>query len=139
MTKEQLRAYRALRKERDKLLRDLEDLEAKIYGYRSPQWSDMPKSKRDPRTDPRDSLIPKRDRVKALYKAKVIELTEAILKIEKAIERLSPNERMVVRLHYIDGLKWDQVCVEIGYEWAQTHRIHASALRKLREETDECD
>ena len=38
-----------------------------------------------------------------------------------------------MRCRYIDGLSWDDVAEKIGYCWAQTHRLHAQALRKLKE------
>ena len=53
--------------------------------------------------------------------------------IERVIKELD-NEDMqtILRLRYIDGLKWEEVCVAINYEWAQMHRIHARALREIK-------
>lgn len=66
--------------------------------------------------------------VKARYKR--IELhTEILTKIE-AME--NENERTVLRLRYIQGLKWEKVCVELGYEWNVTHKIHRSALKNFK-------
>ena len=33
---------------------------------------------------------------------------------------------------YIKGLKWEKIAVEMGYAWAQIHRIHSSALKNLK-------
>ena len=53
--------------------------------------------------------------------------------IEKRIRALSDeNEAEVLRLRYIKGLKWEEVAVEMGYAWAQIHRIHSSALKNLK-------
>lgn len=131
MTKEQLQGYRALKFERDKLLSTLQAIETVLYGPRSQNMDGMPRGGNGPKDDRRDALIDRKDKVQALYEAKVAELSEAILAIEQAIECLAPDERSLIRLRYIDGLKWERVCVEIGYERAQTHRIHAEALRKL--------
>lgn len=66
--------------------------------------------------------------VKARYKR--IELhTEILAKIE-AME--NENEKTVLRLRYIQGLKWEKVCVELGYQWDTTHKIHRSALKNFR-------
>ena len=51
--------------------------------------------------------------------------------IEAAIEPLPAAERRLMRLRYMDGMKWESICVCMGYEWAQIHRIHASALQNL--------
>lgn len=54
-------------------------------------------------------------------------------RIEKSIRSLrDENEQEVLRLRYIKGLEWEQVAVEIGYSWKQTHRFHSAALKKLK-------
>lgn len=39
------------------------------------------------------------------------------------------DERAVLTLRYIKGLKWEEIAVNVHVEWAQVHRIHAKALR----------
>ncbi len=29
-------------------------------------------------------------------------------------------------------MKWEKIAVEMGYAWAQIHRIHSSALKNLK-------
>ena len=69
--------------------------------------------------------------LRSLYREKLAELVEGQLRIEKAIESLNPIERELMRLRYIDGADWTEVAATINYEWAQTHRVHAQALRKI--------
>jgi len=60
-------------------------------------------------------------------------LNNETLEIETAIQGLSdPMQREIMRLRYIEGEKWENICVLISYEWAQTHRMHGIALQKLR-------
>ena len=133
MTKEQLKEYRDLKRERDDLDRRIVELEAAMYGPRSQRLDGMPRSGtgenyvQEERMDNKNELL-------ALYKAKEAELNEKLLVIERAIEKLEPRERRLVRLHYIDGLTWEQVAVEMVYSWRQVHRIHGDALSKLKEE-----
>lgn len=133
MTKEQLKAYRDLKRERDDLERRKKELEAVMYGPRSQRLDGMPRGGsgenyvQEERMDQKDELL-------ALYEAKEAELDAALVAIEKAIEKLAPRERQLVRLHYIDGLAWEQVAVEMTYSWRQVHRIHSDALEKLKEE-----
>ena len=54
-------------------------------------------------------------------------------KITNAIKALdNENEQDVLWYRYIKGLKWEEVCVKIGYSWQHTHRIHSNALENLK-------
>lgn len=107
MTKEQLRHYRSTRVEISQIKRRIVDLEK--LGCEV------------------EVTKPLRD----LYRKKLKDLIEGQVKVEKAIETLNPTERELVRLRYFDGKEWYKICSVINYEWAQVHRIHAQALRKL--------
>lgn len=106
MTKEQLRQYRSIKIEASQIERRIAELEG--CGH-----YDI--------TDP----------LRVLYRKKLEELVAVQLRIEKAIESLNPTERELMRLRYIDGVDWTEVAATINYEWAQTHRVHARALRKI--------
>ena len=110
MTKEQLRQYRSIKIEVSQIERRLEELERTNHDY------------------DREIIQPLRD----FYQAKLEELIAGQLKIEKAIESLNPTERELMRLRYIDGADWTEVAATINYEWAQTHRVHARALNKIK-------
>lgn len=108
MTKEQLRQYRSIKIETSQIERRILELERIGQSF--------------------DVVHPLRD----LYREKLEALTEGQLKIEKAIEALNPTERELMRLRYIDGADWTEVAATINYEWAQTHRVHARALAKIK-------
>ena len=75
-------------------------------------------------------IIEVRDQInEQLVKAYALEA-----KIEKAIETLPEREKMLIRLKYVDCKTFEEVCVEMHYEWAQIHRIHAKSLRMLSNE-----
>ena len=107
MTKEQLRQYRSIKIEICQIERRIEELEG--YAHSS------------------DLLQP----LQELYRQKLQTLVEGQLQIERAIESLTPTERELMRLRYIDGADWTEVAATIHYEWTQTHRIHARALAKI--------
>ena len=65
--------------------------------------------------------------VKARYKR--IKLNTEILGEIETLE--NENERNVLRLRYIHGFEWEKVCAETHYKWAQVHRIHRNALKKI--------
>ena len=132
MTKARLRNYRNIKKEQEQLKARLEELETALYYPKIPQLSDMPKGG-TPEGNHQEDLAILHIELQALYIAKLAELMAEQLAIEKAVEGLSLTERMLKRYRYLDGLKWEEVCVKIGYSWSQTHEHHMRALCKLRE------
>ena len=132
MTKEQLRAYRDIKLERDKLAAMVEEVEAVLYGPRSPKLDGMPHGGSAPGSIVEEAAI-KHAELLEKYRRKVAELSAALVEIENAIEVLEPRERTLIRLYYAQGLTWEEVCVAMNYSWRQVHRIHAKALEALRE------
>ena len=108
MTKEELRQYRSIKIEISQIERRIRELER--IGHHE------------------NLTIP----LKEYYQEKLGTLIKVQLKIEKAIESLNPTERELMRLRYIDGADWTEVAANINYEWAQTHRVHARALAKIK-------
>lgn len=132
MTKAELRAYKDLRKERDQLAKMLGDIEAVMYGPRAVRLDGMPRGGSGGSGGPTAELATRHIEIEKRYLEKVAELTQLLDAIEKAIEVLDPRERTLIRLHYIEGLVWEEVCIEMSYAWRQVHRIHAKALEKLK-------
>lgn len=108
MTKEQLRQYRSVAREIDQLEQRIVSLEMRGHN--------------DDITQP----------LRNLYREKLKKLIDGQLRIEQAIESLNPTERELMRMRYIDGEEWIDISATIHYEWAQTHRIHAKALNKIK-------
>ena len=52
--------------------------------------------------------------------------------VDKAIGELAdPNQRIILRLRYVDGLTWREVSEKANYEERQCRRIHGDALSAL--------
>lgn len=52
--------------------------------------------------------------------------------IESKINQLdSPRERLLLKYRYIDGKQWNDIVIDMGYAWAQVHRIHQRAIKKM--------
>jgi len=52
--------------------------------------------------------------------------------VEQAIGELgSPDQRDILRLRYVDGLKWDDVAERAHYSRAQCYNIHNAAVKAL--------
>jgi DNA-directed RNA polymerase specialized sigma24 family protein len=133
MTKERLRAYQSIKREREQILQRLEEVETALYYPKVQQLDAMPGSGTK-EGNPQENLAIYHIELQDLYKAKLAEMAAEQLAIEKAIEPLEPTARMLLRYRYLDGLKWEEVCCRLNYSWRQTHRLHGEALQKLREE-----
>lgn len=114
MTQKDLLEYRALVAEKA----EIEELLAELSA--SSGWSPEKHAVRS-------------DEVNRYYIAKLSEISRKILAIETAIASLSPNERRLFRLRYLQGKKWDDVCDELGYCRQQVFRIHKKALKVLED------
>lgn len=131
MTKEQLREYQAIKHEAEQLQAMIEELEAPLYGPKTQQLTGMPHA--PARGNATENMADKHLELLERYRAKLRALTTARLLIEDAIEQLESTDRRLLRLRYIDGLTWEEVCVRMDYSWRQVHRRHAQALEKLKE------
>ena len=132
MTKEQLKAYRSIKLERDMLADRIKELEAVLYSPRTSRLDATPCDGTS-HSSPVETAAIKHAELLERYQQKVLELSKALVEIEEAIEVLEPRERTLIRLHYAEGLTWEEVCVAMSYSWRQVHRIHAKALEMLRE------
>lgn len=136
MTKERLRKYRDLCRELRQIEEKIESMESALYSPKIPRITGMPSAAGNGNS--KEDLAAKHIELLDYYKCKKYELYTEQLAIEKAIESLPYRERTLLRLYYIDGLTWEEVCVKMSYGWTQTHKIHGKALQMLRkEETSE--
>lgn len=132
MTKEQLQQYKAIKAELRQIESRLDELEAPLYSAGATPITGMPMPPSRAGTESRqERLADQTMELREYYNDKQKELAEKQLAIERAIDALKPMQRMVLRLRYIEGLSWDEVCTCMGYSWRQTHRIHAEALARL--------
>lgn len=135
MTKERLRNYQNIKREREQLEEKLAQIEAALYSPKIPQLTSVPASG-SPTGSGMEALADKHMELQQRYEAKLVELATEQLEIERAIETLDPTARMLLRYRYIDGLTWEEVCVRLCYSWRQTHRLHSQALEKLKREEE---
>lgn len=135
MTKERLRKYQTIKKEREQLRQQLEEIETALYYPKIQRLDDMPKSGQK-EGNPQEDLMIHHIELQERYGSKLEELAAEQLAIEAAIETLEPTARILLRHRYIEGMAWEDICVKMSYSWRQIHYIHAKALRALRTEED---
>ena len=54
-------------------------------------------------------------------------------KVFDLVHSIPGVEGRVLTERYINLRKWEDICTIIGYEWAQTHRFHSTALTLVEE------
>lgn len=128
--KEYLRSYRAAVKREERILEDIQELRASKAFPAAISYDGMPKgSNQSDLSDYIETL----DRMIENLKAERLKKIRRREKIEKLIKDMQDdNEREVLRLRYIDGKKWEEICIEMGYSWRQIHYIHSRALYNLK-------
>lgn len=132
MVKEKLRGYGERRRELRQIQRLLAELEARMTAPRAQALTGTPGSTPgDP--DRLTGLVAQAEELRGRYRRCIEELTAAQLEVERLIETLAPREREIFRLRYIEGAKWEDICVRLSYSWRQVHRAHSAALQRLEE------
>ena len=132
MTEDRLLQYHSLRLELEGIKHQIEWVRSVLDGLKSPQITGMPKGFSSAGSSPGERAVDQLQSLAQLYGRKANVIAEEISEIENAIGSLSdPVERDLCRRRYLEGLMWEDVCDEIGYAWAHTHRIHRRALKKM--------
>ncbi len=133
MTRETLSNYKHIKKGLEEIRRILKTLDEELYvaSLGTHGGDDMPKGARSEARNPADSIIDKQASVRAVYETKARKLRDALIEIERAIDKLRPREQRLIRLHYVEGLKLEDVADEMGYSTRHIRRIHEIALEQL--------
>lgn len=127
--KQRLNSYRHLQMERRQLLDKIVRLETRLTAASAQNLDGMPHG--SGKSDALANGVVALADLREVYRAKEVELTQALTDIEILIDGLKPVERLIARYRYIDGLQWEKICVKINYSWRQTHRIHSDMIEKL--------
>lgn len=133
--KRKLYLYLDLKKERDQIREELEQVRSDAASPKTPNLDGMPRSGGfgDAMTGKVSSIL----KVCQRYEKKLDELHQAMLDIEDTIASLEITERVLLRHRYLEGLTWEKISVAMNYSWRQTHNIHARALDKIVEAMNE--
>lgn len=127
--KEYLRSYRKALRREERILDEIQELRMNKM-FPSVVNDGMPHSSE--RSDLSNYIVTLDEMTEEL-KNERLERAKLRQRIERDIRALdNEDEQEVLRLRYIKGLKWEEVAVEMGYAWAQIHRIHSSALKNLK-------
>ena len=131
MTKEELNKYTETKREIEIIEDKIEYLKEKKTSIKSMVITDMPRGSNS-ENDRLGILLGEIEELINIYNEKQIRLIKQQIKIEEAISILDdPIDRNIMRLRYLEGMKWEKICVEVNYRRAQVHRHHKSILEKI--------
>jgi len=133
MTKYDLMQYRWLLKNIEKLEEKLLEIDTQLQRITT-RYTLVSVSRTGSR-DVMGELIIKKIGIEEEINKKLQESYKKLNEIEKAIKKLDEREKLLIRLRYIYGKSWVEICDEMNYSWAQIHRIHKQALDKLKDDT----
>lgn len=67
-----------------------------------------------------------------LLKEERLEKAKCYKQIEDKIRQMeNEDEREVLRLRYIKGMKWEEAALKMNYSWKWVHKIHGRALQNF--------
>lgn len=85
-----------------------------------------------PNANAMERFIIKMDELGGQYISNSIKYRAEISKRERMINSLpNPTHAQVLRLRYVNGLRWKTICTEMGYTFRHTTKLHGYALQEF--------
>lgn len=130
MNKEDLMKYYKVKQEISQIKEKLQEIEETYTQVRAMKIDGMPKG--NSVNDYFAQALIKIEELKDIYNQKIGRLLKMQIKIERKFELLEPEERILARKRYMDGLKWEEVCEELNISWKTAHRLNNKILEKIK-------
>jgi len=129
--KKKLKAYIFAGEKISDLIEEIEVLKAKALKV-TPTLSDMPKGSG---TSDKSGVIDiYLDMIHEL-ECEARTLSDTKREVEHLISTIDDwTVERIMRLRYIDGLKWEEICVRANYGWTQVHKFHSDGLNSIEVE-----
>ena len=131
MTKETLQQCRSASLARisvKKRIAELREDAAGISGIR--YGGDAPRSRGEPLSR-QQRYVEALEQLSAEYEETTAAWAEKAAEVERAVRFLPPKLGELVRLRYIDGLKWAQINERLYISPTTSKRLHHAALKKM--------
>lgn len=128
MDKQTLKQYRWIKDEIDLLAQEKEELVRCYVG--AVEMDGMPRGSGT--GDMTGSVAAQMWEVAQKMADKMNRLIALRREIEDAIDGLQDSrDRQIIRMRYIDGRKWEQIAVDMNYDYYYVLELHGKALSKL--------
>ena len=107
------------------------EIRSKMTSISSTQFDAIPGGHSN--SDRIGDTIAKLSDLEAKYIDMIGKLAEEELEINNMINSLDLKEQRLIRLRYVDGKKWEDICYIMNYGWNNIHRMHREILKKLED------
>jgi hypothetical protein len=127
---EKLKEYLDLIKELDTLMETYTNLRMKLISPKIPQL--VHDKIRVTMTDTTTENLAEMCDLETCINQRRIDIINNRREIENSINNVDKAElRTLLYKRYINGMKWENVAVEMSYSWKQVHRLHSKALEQI--------
>lgn len=135
MTKQDLRSYRKIDGEIRQIEGLIRELNSQAYSPRIPHLTGLPGAASTERGSAQERIATEIMGVREKYEQRILDLLALRKRIENAIDGLEdPDQRMILRYHYIAGHSLRKTSQLIHYSKATVDRKHKKALLVLKNE-----
>nr|DAV67178.1 MAG TPA: Protein of unknown function (DUF1492) [Caudoviricetes sp.] len=131
MTKEELQQCRSASLARISVKKRIAELREDATGISGIRYDgDMPHTRGEPLSR-QQRYVEALEQLSAEYEETTAAWAEKAAEIERAVRQLPPKLGELLRLRYVDGLKWEQVNERLYISASQSKRLHHAALKKM--------
>lgn len=131
MTKETLQQCRSASLARISVKKRIAELREDAAGISGIQYGgDAPRSRGEPLSR-QQRYVEALEQLSAEYEETTAAWAEKAAEAERAVRFLPPKLGELVRLRYIDGLKWEQINERLYISPTTSKRLHHAALKKM--------
>lgn len=131
MTKEELQQCRSASLARISVKKRIAELREDATGISGIRYDgDMPHTRGEPLSR-QQRYVEALEQLSAEYEETTVAWAEKAAEIERAVRQLPPKLGELLRLRYVDGLKWEQVNERLYISASQSKRLHHAALKKM--------
>lgn len=114
-------------------LAELEQLKVLSRSVSSPNLSGMPSSGTRKQEAPFVNAVMKIIELEKVIDAEIDRFVDLKKEIRDVINKVPDNsQKLVLKLRYIQFLKWESVAAEMDLSLKQVHRIHNEALKNVK-------
>lgn len=114
-------------------LAELEQLKVLSTSISSPNLSGMPSSETRKQEAPFVNAVMKIIELEKVIDAEIDRFVDLKKEIRDVINKVPDNsQKLVLKLRYIQFLKWESVAAEMDLSLKQVHRIHNEALKNVK-------
>ena len=130
MTKEELKSCRKAALAVQSIKRRIKSLKECACSVGGVRYDSEPRGRGEPLTR-QQRYIETLEELSAEYEDSLVLWAQQTAALERAIRSFPPELGELIRLRYVDGLKWEQVNAQLYISSTQSKRMHHDALKKL--------